>query len=167
MVLHGLQTLQRQHDLWLPDFQDQDPPSRCRFKWSTSWTGCSLQPLCFHQKNMGRAQFWGGSSVAMDARTVNPPKCPILGSRWGEHTHHTSKQALLPGKAHKISSTGESSQSFPSLFPSTHLHMFLIHLIPIRAFASLALALERGRLVCTKADVSVVGTSALQLDSGL
>lgn len=34
-------------------------------------------------------------------------------------------------------------------------------------FASLALALERGRFVCTKADVSVVGTSALQLDSGL
>jgi len=33
--------------------------------------------------------------------------------------------------------------------------------------ASLALALERGRFVCTKADVSVVGTSALQLDSGL
>lgn len=33
--------------------------------------------------------------------------------------------------------------------------------------ASLALALERGRFVCTKADDSVVGTSALQLDSGL
>lgn len=32
--------------------------------------------------------------------------------------------------------------------------------------ASLALALERGRFVCTKADVSVVGMSA-QLDSGL